>query len=117
MRLSFLLYLGLYYLCVASQPFKRGAEALCAPVFALPLSRPFYRLMRAYTRRFAAMARSRRERGVWGRHNHGRRFLFGGYAFESKSARPVLTALLGWGFLELREGWSTWLVPARSNTI
>jgi len=113
MRLAFLLDLGLYYLGVASQPFKRGAQALSEPVFSLPRSAPFYRLMSLYGRRFAAMARSRRERGVWGRGNDSRRFLFGGYTFAGSSVRPILTALLGWAWLELCEGWRTWFrVPS-----
>jgi flavin-dependent dehydrogenase len=113
MRLAFLLDLGLYYLGVASQPFKRGASALNEPVFSLPRSVPFYRLMRLYGRRFAAMARSRRQRGVWGQRNDSRRFLFGGYTFAGSSVRPIVNALVGWAWLELREGWRTWFgVPS-----
>jgi flavin-dependent dehydrogenase len=108
MRLAFLLDLGLYYLGVASQPFKRGMLALKEPVFSTPPSVPFYHLMRTYARRLAAMGRGRRERGTWGRRNHARRFMFGGYTFEGKSSVPVLKALLSWGMLELREGWRTW---------
>jgi len=112
MRLAFLLDLGLYYLGVASQPFKRDATALCEPVFSLPISIPVYHLMRTYGRRFAAIARSRRARGVWGRHNDSQRFLFGGYSFERSSGRPIFKALIGWALLELREGWRTWFAPA-----
>jgi flavin-dependent dehydrogenase len=108
MRLAFLLDLGLYYLGVASQPFKRGMLALKEPVFSTPPSVPFYHLMRTYARRLAAIGRSRRERGTWGRRNHARRFMFGGYTFEGKSSVPVLKALVSWGLLELREGWRTW---------
>src|SRR4051794_23089953 len=85
MRLAFLLDLGLYYLGVASQPFKRGMLALKEPVFSTPPSVPFYHLMRTYGRRLAAMGRSRRERRTWARRNHGQRFMFGGYTFEGKS--------------------------------
>ena len=108
MRLAFLLDLGLYYLGVASQPFKRGMLALKEPVFSTPPSVPFYHLMRTYARRLAAMGRSRRERRTWARRNHQRRFMFGGYTFEGKSSVPVLKALLSWGMLELTEGWRTW---------
>src|SRR5205814_8542000 len=62
LRLAFLLDVGLYYLGVASQPFKRGKTALCVPVFTSSRATPFYLLMRFYNRRFAEMARSRRER-------------------------------------------------------
>src|SRR6266536_2204141 len=93
MRLAFLLDVGLYYLGVASQPFKRGKMALCEPVFTARLSTPFYVLMRSYNRRFAEMARSRRERARLGRRNAGRRFMFCGYTFARSSALPILAAL------------------------
>jgi hypothetical protein len=124
MRLAFLLDLGLYYLGVASQPYKRGASAFCAPVFSLPHSVPFYYLMRLYNRRFARMGRARRSRNQLGTHNAGHRFLFPGYTFEPSSAVPILKALVQWGRLELAEGWRSWfdtgaktplVIPARAN--
>jgi len=109
LRLAFLLDLGLYYLGVASQPFKRGKIALREPVFTSSRSTPFYFLMRLYNRRFAEMARSRRERASLGRRNAGRRFMFRGYTFARSSALPILAALGGWARLELTEGWRSWL--------
>jgi hypothetical protein len=127
--LAFLLDLGFYYLGVASQPFKRGKRALCEPVFTSWRSTPFYLLMRTYNRRFAEMARSRRERARLGRRNAGRRFMFRGYTFARTSALPILAALSGWARLELTEGWRSWwrrpvvadephplLTPVRSAT-
>ncbi len=108
MRLSFVLDLGLYYLGVAAQPYKRGAVVLREPVFSTPPSVPVFWLMSTYTRRLAAMARNRKRRGVWGRRNHGQRFMFPGFTFSLGSARPILRALLGWFRLELTEGWRTW---------
>jgi hypothetical protein len=108
MRLAFLFDLGLYYLGVASQPFKRGPMALKEPVFSTTPSIPFFHFMRAYNRRFAAIARRRRQREKWGRRNHGQRFLFSGYTFSPRSAAPILKALLGWASLELKEGWRSW---------
>jgi len=108
LRLAFLLDVGLYYLGVASQPFKRGKTALCEPVFTAPLSRPFYVLMRSYNRRFAEMARSRRERASLGRRNAGRRFMFRGFTFTWSSALSIFAALGGWARLELTEGWRSW---------
>ena len=108
MRLSFLLDLGLYYLGVASQPYRRGAAGLKQPVFSTRPSVPFFHFMRLYNRRLASIARVRRLRGTWGRSNAGRRFLFGGYTFSAKSVLPILRALLGWGWLELSEGWRSW---------
>jgi flavin-dependent dehydrogenase len=116
MRLAFLLDLGLYYLGVASQPFRRGITALRESVFSTRPSVPFFYFMRAYNRRFAAMARSRRVRGVWGRRNAGQRFMFGGYTFGGSGVRPMLKALLGWVWLELTEGWRSWFTAKRSST-
>ncbi len=117
MRVAFLLDLGLYYLGVASQPFKWGSKAFRKPVFSTPASLPFFHLMRIYNGRFAAMARARRQRGVWGRHNAGRRLLIGGFTFTVGSTLPLVKALLGWGWLELAEGWRSWFLGgARSKT-
>src|SRR6185503_5384383 len=85
MRLAFLLDLGFYYLGVASQPFKRGAEGLRETVFSTRPSVPFYHLMRLYNRRFARIARARKRRGAWGKKNHAHRFLFGGFTFARSS--------------------------------
>jgi hypothetical protein len=108
LRFAFLMDLGLYYLGVASQPFKRGQMALCEPVFTSWRSTPFFYLMRLYNRRFAAMARTRRERASLGRRNAGRRFMFRGYTFARSSALPILAALVCWARLELTEGWRSW---------
>jgi hypothetical protein len=108
MRLAFLLDLGLYYLGVAAQPFKRGVVALTEPVFSTGRSTPFFYLIRAYNRRFAQIARARRVRNALGRTNDGRRFMFAGYTFARSSSTPVFKALLAWGLLELQEGWRSW---------
>jgi flavin-dependent dehydrogenase len=108
MRLAFQMDLGFYYLGVASQPFKRGAAALAEPVFTTTPSIPFFHFMRFYNRRFARIARARRRRGAWGRHNFGRRFLIPGYSFSGWSAWPIVKAIFGWARLELMEGWRTW---------
>ncbi len=107
-RLAFLFDLGLYYLFVASQPFRHGAEVLVRPIYSLPPSTPFFYLMRFYNRRCAAMARVRRVRGVYGCHNAGRRFLFPGFTFGVGSSRPMLKALVKWMWLEVTEGWRSW---------
>ncbi len=108
MRLAFLLDLGLYYLGVASQPFKRGPSALVEPYFSTPPSTPFYFWMRTYNRRFAQIARSRRARGTLGRANDRRRFMFQGYTFAAASVGPILRATARWGLLEITEGWRSW---------
>ena len=107
-RVAFLFDLGLYYLFVASQPFRNGAEVLVRPIYSLPPSTPFFYFMRFYNRRIAAMARVRRARGTFGVHNAGRRFLFGGFNFSFTSGRPLLTAFASWAWLEVTEGWRSW---------
>jgi hypothetical protein len=108
MRTAFGLDLGLYYLGVVSQPFKRGAFALREPVFSTPPSVPVYHLMSLYNRRLAAMARARRRRGILGRHNSQRRHLIGGFTLEPSSALLILRSAARWVRLELLEGWRTW---------
>lgn len=108
MRLAFLLDLGLYYLGVASQPFKRGRAALCEPVFTTRWSVPFFHLMRTYNRRLAGIARVRRNRGRSCLQNARRRFMFKGYTFARSSVMPIFRALAGWLCLELSEGWRSW---------
>ena len=107
-RIAFLFDLGLYYLFVASQPFKQGAAALIRPIYSLPPSTPFFYLMRFYNRRMAAMGRSRRARGTFGRRNTGKGYVFGGFTFSVKSAWPLVGALRSWLWLELTEGWRSW---------
>ena len=108
MRLAFLLDLGLYYLGVASQPFKRGNKALTEPVFSTPPSVPFFHFISAYNRRFAQIARSRRLRKAQGSMNDHRRFMFGGYTFAPSSAAPIVKAIASWAWLELTEGRRSW---------
>jgi flavin-dependent dehydrogenase len=108
MRIAFLFDLGLYYLGIASQPFKRGPQALTEPVFATLPSVPFFHFMRTYNRRLAQIARARKLRRRWGRRNDRRRFLFPGYTFAATSAMPLTKALAGWLRVEAAEGWRTW---------
>jgi hypothetical protein len=108
MRIAFQMDLGLYYIGVASQPFKMGTKALAEPVFSTPPSVPFYHFMKFYNRRLARIARVRRRRGVWGRANDSRRMLIPGFTFSPKTCLPVLRAMTRWAWLELTEGWRSW---------
>ena len=116
MRTAFLLDLGLYYLGVAGLIYKQNSEALRLGVFITPPSRPVYRLMSTYNRRFAAMARARRGRGAFGRRNDARRFMFGGFTFERNGAntKHIAKALLHWGWMEVTEGWRSWFAEKRA---
>ncbi|HZM04699.1 MAG TPA: NAD(P)/FAD-dependent oxidoreductase [Candidatus Saccharimonadales bacterium] len=108
MRLAFVMDIGLYYTGVVSQPYRRGRESYYEPIFCTLPSTPFYWIMSAYNRRFAAMARNRRARGKRGRSNANRRFLFPGFSFALPTKIRIVQALAGWARLELAEGWRSW---------
>jgi hypothetical protein len=40
--------------------------------------------------------------------NAGMRFMFGGYTLERAGLKPMLSAILSYFALELREGWKSW---------
>ena len=115
LRIAFLMDVALYYLGVASQPFRKGAAAFHQPVFSEPESVPFYHFMRFYNHRLACLARARRKRGALGRRNSGRRFLFNGFNFGVGMMRPILRAVGNWFWLELTEGWRTWWPDRRDS--
>ena len=111
MSLAFTLDLGLYYLGIASQPFKHGAKALLVPPFSDPASRPFFFFMRAYNRRFARIARRRRRVGTLGKTNRGARYLIPGFTLKRSDVGLLIKAAMRWVRLELVEGWHTWFQP------
>ena len=117
MRIAFQLDLGLYYMGVASQPFKLGTKALSEPVFSTPPSVPFYHFMSFYNRRLASIGRARRKRGAWGKANDCRRLLVGGFTFSPKTAAPIIRAASRWFWLELTEGWRTWFESERRTEL
>jgi len=110
MTLAFRLDLGLYYLGVVSQLFRFGDAGLEIPPFARPGSRIACALLMLYNRRLATIARSRKARGSWGRHNHGRFFPFISYQLDNRLLPRVLWAVCIWLGLELKEGWRTWFL-------
>jgi flavin-dependent dehydrogenase len=108
MRLAFLLDLGLYYLGIVAQPFRKGMKGLLEPPFSEPLAQPVFALMRVYNRRFAQIARRRRRLDLLGRTNHGQRYLASGFTLSRRDIRLIAKTVLQWGWLELKEGWHTW---------
>jgi hypothetical protein len=116
MQLAFRLDLGLYYLGVAAQPFKRGPVALLEPVFSTKPSSPFFHFIRFYNRRFVQIARCRRLDNRWGRNNNCRRRLIRGYTFGRTEIFQIAKALAGWFRLELAEGWKTWFRNLRCSS-
>ena len=108
MSLAFTLDLGFYYLGIVSQPFKHGAKALLIPPFSEPVSRPIFNLMRTYNRRFAKMARSRRQRNALGGSNRANRCLIPGFTLKATDVNLIVKALASWLRLEFTEGWRSW---------
>ena len=109
MSLAFTMDLGFYYLGIASQPFKVGVKALLVPPFSDPMSRPFFHFIRTYNRRFAKIARRRRRLGLLGQTNRGQRCLIPGFTLKSTDVGLLIKAISRWIWLELSEGWHTWL--------
>lgn len=108
MSLAFRLDLGLYYLGVASQPYRYGNSALLRPSFGDRTSTLPFGLIRLYHQRLVRIAQERHRRGTWGRHNTGHFFPFNSYRFHWVLPLRVLKALAAWGWLEVREGWRSW---------
>jgi flavin-dependent dehydrogenase len=114
MRLAFAMDIGLYYMGVVAQPFRRGTESFLEPLFATGPSTPVYMLMRQYNKRLALIARDRRARGMRGKTNNRQRYLVPGFNFGLETGNRVGWAMIDWFKLELKEGWRTWFPsPAR----
>jgi len=115
MCLAFTLDLGLYYFGIVSQPFMHGAKAFGTPPFSQGISKPFHWLMRTYNRRFAQIARRRRETGALGRTNRNRRMLIPGFTLNRRDQAQVLKGLAKWAWLEATEGWRSWGAPGEEG--
>jgi hypothetical protein len=114
MSLAFRFDLGLYYLGIVSQPFKNGVKALCKPPFTEPASRPVFHFMRIYNRRFAKIARRRRRMNALGKTNRGNRCLIPGFTMGRGDIVRLFGAMARWAWLELTEGWRSWMDPLPS---
>lgn len=108
MTLAFRLDLGLYYLGVVSQPCKYGASALEVPSFASKHSKMPAKLIALYHSRLVKIARSRLQRGTWGRNNDRHYYGFTSYELNALLFPRILKALSAWLWLEVREGWRSW---------
>jgi hypothetical protein len=64
--------------------------------------------MRFYNGRFAKIARRRRQTGMLGRMNKGRRRLIPGFTLNRGDQGQLLKGLLSWAWLEMTEGWRSW---------
>jgi len=115
MKLAFRLDLGLYYLGVVSQPYKHGEQSFnTAPLNGPYTDFPAW-LISFYNRRLSAIGKSRMERGTWGRRNDHAYYPFVSFTLDYKLKLRVLWALLGWGWLEIKEGWRSWGKAAHAD--
>lgn len=106
MRVAFRLDIVTYYLYIVRFLYKDGPKAILKPPFSPWQAGPFFRFMRFYNRRLAAMGRNRRERGVFGQHNEGQKDLVGGFNFRlGQLFRTAFDGLWLWLKLECQEGW------------
>ena len=109
MGLAFRLDIALYYMFIVFYLFQKGEEGFSEVPFSSRKAYPIFFLMRLYNKRFAAMGRHRRERGIFGQNNAMRRDLFQGFNFNLQYLAKIIFKSLGaWIVLELKEGWRTW---------
>jgi flavin-dependent dehydrogenase len=95
--------LCLYYIGVASRPFKSGEKALLIPPFSQTTVGPIFRFMRAYNRRFAEIARRRRKRRMLGKMNRAHRCLIPGFKLHSTNPKLFFQGFAKWARIELGE--------------
>jgi flavin-dependent dehydrogenase len=103
MSIALIFDLCLYYLGVASRPFKSGEKALLVPPFSETVAGPIFRFMRAYNRRFAEIARRRRKRRMLGQSNRAGRCLIPGFKLHSANPRLFIQGFAKWARVELGE--------------
>lgn len=108
MRMAFLLDFGLFMFFVVKHIYRKGTHVLARSSFADPQALVAYHFMRTYNRRFARIARMRRQRGTLGRLNDRHRYVLKGYTFSASSLGPLFGAIFGWIRLEFTEGWRSW---------
>ena len=95
--------LCLYYLGVASRPFKSGENALLVPPFSSIGVGRIFRFMRTYNRRFAEIARRRRKRRALGKMNRAHRCLIPGFKLHSGNPKLFLQGFAKWARIEVGE--------------
>jgi flavin-dependent dehydrogenase len=108
LELGFRLDLSLYYWGVVEPVFHMGDSALLAPPFSPPSGKFFSALMSLYSRRFASIARRRRELNMLGKMNDNRRSLIPGFTLDRSDTKRIFSMLGQWAKLEIKEGWRTW---------
>ncbi|MDQ8186356.1 NAD(P)/FAD-dependent oxidoreductase [Pelagicoccus sp. SDUM812002] len=107
MSLAFRLDLGFYYLAVVTRPYLLGAESLRTPSFGQKEAKWPAIFLSFYNRRLAAIGRKRMRSGRFGRRNSGHFESFFSYRLNWMLPLRIAWALARYGWLELRELFST----------
>jgi flavin-dependent dehydrogenase len=107
MSIALIFDLCLYYLGVASRPFRYGETALLVPPFSGTGIGPIFCFMRTYNRRFAEIARRRRKRRMLGKMNRAHRCLIPGFKLHSTNPKLFAQGFAKWARVELGELFST----------
>jgi hypothetical protein len=103
MSVALIFDLCLYYVGVASRPYRYGENALLVPPFSGTGTGPIFRFMRGYNRRFAEIARRRRKRRMLGKTNRARRCLIPGFKLHSANPKLFAQGFAKWARVELGE--------------
>jgi len=107
MSIALIFDLCLYYLGVASRPYRYGENALLVPPFSGAGIGPIFHFMRTYNRRFAKIARRRRKRRMLGKMNRAHRCLIPGFKLHSTNPKLFAQGFAKWARVELGELFST----------
>jgi flavin-dependent dehydrogenase len=103
MSIALLFDLCLYYIGVASRPYRDGENALLVPPFSGTRIGPIFRFMRMYNRRFAEIARRRRKHRMLGKTNRAHRCLIPGFRLHSSNPKLFAQGFAKWARVELGE--------------
>jgi hypothetical protein len=85
MTSAFLLDTALYYLAAIIPTYRWSAERILVPPFYQDGSQVAFFPMRAYQRRLIAIAKRKKQLGIYGNHNAGRRPGFVGFSLRSSA--------------------------------
>jgi len=107
MNIALIFDLCLYYIGVASRPYRDGENALLIPPFAAAGIGPIFRFMRMYNRRFAEIARRRRKHHMLGKRNRAHRCLIPGFRLHSSNPKLFAQGFAKWARVELGELFSS----------
>ena len=103
MSIALIFDLCLYYLGVVSRVFKSGEDGLLSPPFSQNATSPIFRFMRSYNRRFAEIARRRRNRRGLGTTNRANRCLIPGFKLHSMNPALFVKGFAKWARVEFDE--------------